>query len=110
MDIKEWFENGTGLKIKELRYLKTPNLPYNIYIDDEIYRGADNKNNIIEHTITIEHYSENPENSNEKIIEKFLNDEELRFNKKREWLQDEAMFVTLYELETFLEKVRKVDD
>lgn len=110
MDIKEWFETGTGLKIKELRYLKTPDPPYNIFIDDETYRGADKRNNIIEHNITIEHYHESIDKSNETIIEKFLNDEEIHFNKNREWLQEENMFVTLYELDTFLEKIRKVED
>lgn len=110
MDIKKWFENGTGLKIKELRYLKMPQLPYNIYIDDTTYRGADLKNNIIEHNVTIEHYSESIEKSNESIIENFLNKEEFFFVKRREWLEEEKMFVTLYELDTFLEKVRKEDD
>lgn len=43
MDIKKWFENGTGLSIKENRYLKMPQLPYNIFIDDTYTRGADKK-------------------------------------------------------------------
>lgn len=107
MDVKKWFEDGTGMKIKELRYLKMPSLPYNIFIDDEVYRGADLKNNIIEHNITIEHYSETIDESNEKIIENFLDNEEKTYSKSREWLSDEGLFVTLYELNTFLEKVRK---
>ena len=107
MDIKEWFETGTGMKIKELRYLKMPPLPYNIFIDEEVFRGADLKNNIIEHNITIEHYSESIDESNEKIIENFLDNEEKTYSKSREWLQDEGLFVTLYEINTFLEKVRK---
>lgn len=107
MQIKDWFENGTGMKIKELRYLKMPPLPYNIYIDDEVYRGADLKNNIIEHNIAIEHYNDVIDEDNEKIIEDFLNEENLHFSKNREWLQDEQMFVTVYEIDTFLEKVKK---
>ena len=107
MDIKNWFETGTGMKIKELRYLKMPPLPYNIFIDDEVYRGADLKNNIIEHNVVIEHYSETIDEPNEKIIENFLNNENKHFIKNREWLQEEQLFVTVYELDTFLEKVRK---
>lgn len=107
MDIKTWFENGTKMKIKELRYLKMPPLPYNIFIDDTVYRGADLKNNIIEHNVVIEHYSETIDTENEKIIENFLNSENRSFEKNREWLQEEKLFVTVYELETFLEKVRK---
>lgn len=107
MDIKTWFEGGTKMEIKELRYLKMPPLPYNIFIDDTVYRGADLKNNIIEHNVVIEHYSETIDTENEKIIEKFLNSENKRFEKNRDWLQEEKLFVTVYELETFLEKVRK---
>lgn len=107
MDIKEWLETGTKFKWKELRYLKTPPLPYNIFIDDTVYRGADNLNNIIEHNISLEHYSETIDSANEKIIETFLNEEELSFEKNREWLQEEEMYVVVYSIETFLEKVRK---
>lgn len=107
MDIKTWFENGTQMKIKELRYLKMPPLPYNIFIDDTVYRGADLKNNIIEHNVVIEHYSETIDTKNESIIENFLNSENRHFEKNREWLQEEQLFVTVYELDTFLEKVRK---
>ena len=67
MDIKTWFENGTGMKIKELRYLKMPPLPYNIFIDDTVYRGADLKNNIIEHNVVFEHYSETINEDNERV-------------------------------------------
>ncbi len=104
MNVKSWFENGTGLKIKELRYLKKPSLPYSIYIDDEVHRGADKLNNIIEHNITFEHYNESIEKSNEKIIDDFLKREEIHFEKKREWLPEEEFFVTIYELEPILKK------
>ena len=107
MDIKEWLDVGTGFTWKELRYLKTPSLPYNIFIDDAVYRGADNLNNIIEHNISLEHYSETIDSDNEKIIENFLNEEELSFEKNREWLHEEEMYVVVYSIETFLEKVRK---
>ena len=96
MNVKKWFEDGTGLKIKELRYVKTPPLPYNIFIDDMTYRGADRLNNIIEHNITLEHYHNAVKESKEKIIEDFLNKEEI--------------WVTIYELEPYLEKIRKERD
>ena len=110
MNVKKWFEDGTGLKIKELRYVKTPPLPYNIYIDDMTYRGADRLNNIIEHNITFEHYHNGIKESKEKIIEDFLNKEEIQFDKSREWLDEEEIWVTIYELEPYLEKIRKESD
>jgi hypothetical protein len=106
MDIKKWFEDGTKLAIKENRTRKITELPYNVFIDDKYYRGADLKNNIIEHDVTIEHYSETINTEDETKIENFLNKESIHFEKNREWLQDEEMWVTLYELNTFLEKVR----
>ena len=102
MDIKSWFENGTNLKIKELHYLSKPSIPYNIYIDEISIRGADNLNNVIEHDITIEHYFDNK--SDEKIIEKFLDDEKIHYEKNKDWLQDEALWVSVYNLETIIEK------
>lgn len=107
MNVKEWLEKGTNLTWKELRYIKSPPLPYEIFIDELVYRGADELNNIIEHNISLEHYSENIDSTNEKIIEDFLDEEELHFEKNREWLNEEELYVTVYSLETFLEKVRK---
>lgn len=106
MDIKKWFEEGTKMKIKELRYLTPPSLPYNLFIDDKLYQGADLKNNLIEHNLVIEHYSEDIDDENEKIIEDFLNAELKKYEKNREWLNEEKMFVTVYELEPFIEKQR----
>ena len=112
MDIKKWFEDGTGFKIKELRYRKMPTLPYNIFIDDKNYRGSDLETNIIEHNVTIEHYSDDIDENGESIIENFLNNEKSKlhfdnYEKSREWLETESMWITIYELGTFLEKVRQ---
>ena len=90
MDIEKWFRDGTGMEIKELRYLKMPPLPYNIFIDETAHRGADLKNNIIEHNLTIEHYSETIDKENEKKIEEFLDSEKSKlhyeyYEKNREW-------------------------
>lgn len=107
MDIKSWLEEGTGYKWKELRYLKTPPLPYNIFIDSVYVRGADRFNNVAEHTLSLEHYSDTVDEEGEKVIEDFLNLEELTYTKEREWLDEEEMFITVYSLDTFLEKIRK---
>ena len=107
MDIEKWFEEGTGMKIKELRYLSPPQLPYNIFIDETVCRGSDLMNNIIEHNLTIEHYSKDIDLKMDSKIESFFNAENKKYEKEREWLNTEKMYVTVYHLDTFLEKVRK---
>lgn len=107
MDVKKWFEEGTGLKIRELRYLAPPSLPYNIFIDTQITRGADYINNLIEHNITFEHYSDHLNDEDEKKISNFLNSEAKKFEKNSDWLNEEKMYITTFELDPFLEKVRK---
>lgn len=110
MDVKKWFENGTGLKIKELRYLAPPALPYNLFVDDKITRGADLRNDLVEHNITFEHYSEKLKDIDEQKIDDFLNKEHKKYEKNSEWLNEEKMFITTFELEPFLEKVRKENE
>lgn len=107
MDIKALLEEGTNLNWKELRYLKSPPLPYFIFIDDTYIRGADKYNNIIEHNLTLEYYNEVIDKTYEKKIEDFLNSEDYQYNKNREWLEEEKMYMTIYEIDTFLEKVMK---
>ena len=112
MEIKKWFEDGTGLKIRERRVLQKPPLPYSVFFDDMSYRGADQKNNINEHNITIEHYHDGEKQNHEKIIESFLILEKEKgrfdnFTKNREYLHNESLWVTVFELSPFLVKTRK---
>lgn len=107
MDIKKMLEDGTKLTWKELRYLKTPKAPWFIFIDNTSIGGADSLNNIIEHDLTLEYYYENEDLQIEKTIEDFLNNEDYTYDKNTDWLEEEQMFVTIYELDTFLEKIKK---
>lgn len=110
MDVKSWFEEGTGLKIKELRYLKPPTIPYFLYVDKKVFRGADLLNNIVEHNITIERYSETNNEQDLLEIDKvnlFLKNKHYTFESDTEWLEDEKMYETYWVLDMFLEKVRK---
>lgn len=106
LDIAEWFEEGTGLKAKELRYIKAPPLPYVLFEDETNSRGADEFNNIIEHNIEIELYAERVEEILERKIKKFLDSEGLDTKMNREWLHNEECWCTTYEF-IILEKVRK---
>ena len=107
MDIKTHLEEGTGFTWKELRYLKMPPLPYFIYVDDTYIRGADILNNIIEHNLVLEYYNDTEDKTKEKIIEDFLNENDYRYTKNKEWLENEKMFVIVYEIDTFLEKIER---
>lgn len=110
MNIKDYLEKGTNLIWKELRYLKPPVCPWFIFIDDTSIRGADILNNIREHNLVLEYYNEKSDDNYEKIIETFLNKEGFYYTKEREWLDEEKLYVTIYELNSFLEKVRKEED
>ena len=106
MQIENDFEKETGFKIKELRYLKPPKLPY------FLYRGADLLNNIIENNITIERYSEtdNEEDLKDKQkVNDFLNKyfSGIEFVSQTEWLSAESLYGTFWVLEPILEKIRK---
>ena len=110
MDVKKWFEDGTKLKIKELRYLKPPKLPYFLFVNNKIHRGADLLNNIIENNITIERYRDyNNETDLKEIqkVDKLLNDNYYTFEKQTEWLNSEGMYGTFWVLDPILEKIRK---
>ena len=110
MDVKSWFENGTGFKIKELRYLKPPKLPYFLYINKKNFRGADLLNNILENNITIERYSETNNDSDLKEIEKikkFLERNYYTYETETEWLDAENMYGTFCILDPIVEKIRK---
>ena len=106
MDIKKMLEDGTKLKWKEIRYLQSPKFPYFIYIDDTYSRGSDEENNIIEHNLTLEYYDEIINVEIENSIESFLNNN-FQYTKNREWLSEEKMYMIIYELDTFLEKIVK---
>lgn len=110
MDVKTWFENGTGLKIKELRYLKPPTIPYFLFTNEIGIRGADLLNNIIENNIVIERYSETNDEDDFKEIQKvnkLLNSEFYTYKSDNEYLEKEKLYATYWVLEPILEKIRK---
>ena len=106
------FQEYTKFKIKELRYLKPPELPYCLYTNRRINKGADTLNNIIENNIIIERYSKTNNSDDEKDCERisgFLDKyfPGNKFEKYDGWLNSEDLYGTFWELEPILEKVRK---
>ena len=110
MQIEEEFEKETGFKIKELRYLKPPKLPYYLYTNRKVFKGADLINNLIENNFTIERYSESNNENDLKDIDKvdeFLNKNHYGFDRQTDWINTESLYGTVWVLEPILEKNRK---
>lgn len=105
MDIKSLIEK-TGINAKELRFLKAPSYPYIVFTDDILVNGSDDMRKIIiEHTTAIELYTKsiNQDEASTKIEEFILNDLNVGFSRRREWIDEESHFLTTYSF-TFLEK------
>ena len=112
MNIENWFKEGTGFKIKELRYLKPPALPYFLYVNRKIVRGADLLNNIVENNITIENVVENNSNNDSDLkeiqkVNELLKKDYYTYDSQTEWLDSEGMYGTFWVLDPILEKIRK---
>ncbi len=110
MNIEKWFKEGTGFNIKKLRYLRPHELPYFLYINRKIYRGADLINNIVENNITIERYSTTDDEKDLKDIEtinKFLDKNNYTYEKQTEWLDTESLYGTFWTLDPIIEKNRE---
>jgi len=105
MDIKEWFEEGTGLSIERVKYRGTPSYPYQIYTDKMEYYGSDFKSKLVRHSIVIERFSPIIDNYDEEIIEEFLTNENLSFIKYWQWLDKEECIKTTYEIEQITQKI-----
>jgi len=110
MNIEKWFKEGTNFKIKELRYLKPPKLPYFLYTNKKKYRGADLINNIIENNITIERYSTSNNEEDLKdieIVNNFFSKSYYKYEMQTEWLNSEGLYGTFWILDPIVEKIRK---
>jgi hypothetical protein len=110
MNVEEWFKKGTGFKIKKLRYLKPPKVPYFLYTNKEEYRGADLVINIVENNITIERYSNTNSESDLEDINKvndFLDKNNYEYDTQTEWLNSEDLYGTFWILSPIVEKIRK---
>lgn len=93
-----------GIRYKECQFRKAPPLPYAVWHDSYAAGGADALNNIINHDITIELYSDTPRTDIEAAIENKMNEMSIKFTKQeRYWIESEQLYQTIYEF-SFLEK------
>ncbi len=95
LEIKAFLEQ-TGLPVREQRFLGVMPLPSIVFSDDVEIGGADLKNNLLNHNIVIEFYSEAIDLDNEAKIEQLLDNLPTHYNRHRDWIESEKFFSTVY--------------
>ncbi|MEF2699885.1 MAG: hypothetical protein U0N08_01795 [Oscillospiraceae bacterium] len=89
-----------GLPFREICWQKPPDAPYGVYLRGTIRRGADLKNCISEHSISLELYSRTPDPASERKIEAALDALPVQYSKtERQWLNTELLYMTIYDFE-----------
>lgn len=101
MDIKSWLEQA-GEPVAETCFPpgdERAKLPYIYFLDEQDCGGADMKNILTTHNLTVERYSETSEYSEK--LEALFNDAGLEFTREQTWLPDpDDMYETIYTLKT----------
>lgn len=108
MNFKKLFEEETGFEIKENRYLKPHDLPYFLFKNTITKRGSDTKLFIQENDILIERYSltNNKEDLEQiKKIKNFLEKFDYEYEVNTEWLNNEKLYGTYWDLDPIVEKI-----
>lgn len=109
MDIKEIITKETGIKSREIRFLTPPGYPYIVFNDENYCHGSDdNKVLIINHTVSLELYTKtiNQDESSDKVEKLILDIFGTNYIRRREWIESEEHYLTVYDFE-FLEKKRR---
>lgn len=102
MDIKLWLEQaeGTG-KVAEVAFrpAHAPKPPYITFLDSAERSGADLKNLMTTHSLTVERYSETPEYNT--ALEALFDAAGLEYTREQTWLPDpDDMYETIYTINT----------
>lgn len=113
MDVKKVLLS-TGIKTKEIRFLKPPSLPYIVYYDNQTIKCSDNKfiyNGVLlkEHSVLVELYVSNLEADSEYIesVESAINTFLVDYTREIEWIEEKEHFKISYEFE-FITKEKVV--
>lgn len=101
LDIKAWLETA-GEPAAETCFPPgdAPEPPYVVYLDDSSREGADLRNGLTRHSLSVERYSyiadDNP------ALEALFESRALKYRKAKQWLSDMECYLTVYDLETDL--------
>lgn len=89
-----------GLPFRETCWQKPPAAPYGVYLRETVRRGADRKNCISEHSVSLELYARAPDLASERKIEAALDAVPVQYTKtERQWLNTELLYMTIYDFE-----------
>lgn len=100
INVKEMLEE-TGLKVSENCFLRAPELPYIVFLENSSYSGADNKICLLERDITVELYSSKINREKESELEKILITNSIEFSKNRTWIDSEKFYQTIYDFNLY---------
>lgn len=90
---------------RRARFLTPPSGTYAVWFDDkDTSEGADLRNNLIRHDVSVELYETGPDDASEETIENNLDILNIKWRKQeRYWLQDTQRYQVIYEF-TYYEK------
>lgn len=109
MDLKDIITDETNIKSKEIRFLTPPGYPYIVFNDEQHCYGSDNKKSlIIKHTVSLELYTKtiNQDESSDKVENLILNILGTDYRRRRDWIDSEEHYLTVYDFE-FSDKKRR---
>ena len=101
MDIKAWLHKA-GEPVAETAFLDEQPLPFVVFLDSVQWGGADRKNNVATHALTVERYSADGEDN--ALLEGLFAAEAIQYKKEKQWLNDLACFLTTYDFDLIEKK------
>lgn len=97
--------NASGVKYKETRFVRLPEVTHAVYFDDVTADGPDGYNRIFTHDVTIELYAPKPDPDAEAALEAAIDAKGLPWTKQaRYWLDDVQRYQTIYEFTYTIKK------
>ena len=109
MELKELLDK-TGFKVKENRFLNSPSLPYIVFFDDQMHRGADEgPTKLVDHNVTVQLYVKSIEDKQDLLkVETVLDSMNVDYERTIEWMDEESHFKCEYTFECTEKKKRSV--
>lgn len=100
-DVKAWLKTA-GEPVADTCFPpgEAPARPYVVFLDTVKRDGADLKNMLCRHSLTVERYSDTA--GDNAALEALFDEKGITYTKDKQWLSDEECYLTTYDLETDL--------